>query len=180
MNIAGIDYNNRGICVDNEYRTKNKRIFALGDCIDSAMPKLAHAAEQQAYEVCRIIAGKNYKKSRAIPECCYSHPQMFQVGNTFGELEKLRDFKWIYRENPIAKLQDDQFGIIKMTVNETTHQILKIAMAGWHVSEYSGEAAIIVENGLLVEDVAFSVHPHPTVCEEIEKFARNILDELEG
>ncbi len=180
IDSAGIDYCEQGIIVNKEYKTTNPKVFAIGDCNNSVLPKVAYLAENQAYQVARIINQKSYKCSNAVLECCYAKPQIFQVVHFLAGKDNVIERKCVFKGNPVAKIQNDKYTLLKIGVERNSHKIVKIAMVGNEVINYSGEAVVIVENTLTLEELAFSSHPHPTICEEIQKLAISILNEIDA
>lgn len=181
LNLAAaqIDHNVSGIEVDDNFMTSNKRVFAIGDCI-SGGEKFAHIAEYQAYILAGILCDKQYVQAEGTPMCCYSNPQMMQIFRRGNREQPNLTRKKMYRANPIASIHGERNCMIKMSANRNSHEITAIAAIGEGVSELSGEAAIIINNKMRLENIAYSIHMHPTINEEIHQLAREMLAELEN
>ena len=175
---AKVEFSSFGIKVDKTFRTSNPRIFAIGDCI-SGEAKLAHMAEYQAFLLSRILLDRHYVKKEGMPICCYSNPQMMQIFRKANTEHLQISKKRVYRGNPTARIRNEQNCMIKMTADSVSHEITGFFAIGNGVSEFSGEGAVIINNQMKLEDVAYSIHMHPTINEEIHHLARELLEEAE-
>lgn len=178
LSAAQIDQNICGIDVDENFKTSNPQVYAIGDCISEGK-KFAHMAEYQAFILARIFCDKSYVRAKGVPMCCYSNPPMMQIFQEDEIEQPTITMKRIYRGNPIASIRGERSCMIKMSADRINHEIVAISAIGEGASELSGEAAIIINNKMRLEDIAYSIHMHPTINEEIHQLAREMLEEAE-
>jgi len=175
---AGLTTNNRGqLEVDNHWRSKVKNIWALGDVIHG--PMLAHKAEEEGVAVAESIAGKpGHVNYEAIPNVIYTWPEIASVGASEQELKdkgiKYKVGKFPFLANGRAKCNSDTDGLVKIIADEKTDRLLGFHIIGPHASELIAEAAIAFEFGASAEDIARSVHAHPTLAEAMKEAALDV------
>ena len=173
---AGIQLNERGkIAVNNEtYETSIKGIYAIGDIIDG--PMLAHKAEEEGIAAAEIIAGKpGHVNYAAIPSVVYTAPEVAWVG-TSEEMCKEKGIEvntgtFLFRANARAKAMDEAEGMVKVIADKKTDRLLGVFIAGPHASELIAEAAVAFEFAASSEDIARSIHAHPTLSEALKEAA---------
>jgi dihydrolipoamide dehydrogenase len=175
LDEAGVATDARGrIVVDGDYRTAVPGIYAIGDAI--AGPMLAHKAEEEGVacvERMNGIAGHvNYD---AIPNVVYTWPELASVGMTEKAARaggrSIRTGRFPFRANARARCAGETDGFAKIVADEKTDRVLGIHVIGPHASELIAEAAVAMEFHAASEDIARSVHAHPTLSEVLKEAA---------
>jgi dihydrolipoamide dehydrogenase len=181
---AGVNVDDRGfINVDKQMRTNVEHIFAIGDLV--GQPMLAHKAVHEGHVAAEVIAGqKHYFDPRGIPSVAYTEPEVAWVGVTEKEAKEqglsyeTAVFPWAASGRAIAS--DATNGMTKMIFEKDTGRVLGGAMVGTNAGEMLGEIGLAVEMGADAEDVALTIHAHPTLNESIglasEIFEGSITD----
>jgi len=163
------------IIVDKEFRTNIKHIFAIGDIIGP--PLLAHKATHQGIMVAELIGGgKIPAGSKNIPSCVFTIPPFSSVGLTESQAKDkgyaVKTGKFPFRACGKALAMEEPEGMVKI-VGDETGRLLGLHILGAESSSLIGEAVIALDNGLSVEDLASSIHPHPTLTEPLCEAAEN-------
>jgi len=168
---AGVDVDERGfISVDEQLRTNVSHIHAIGDMI--GQPMLAHKAVHEAHVAAEVIAGKKHAfEPRCIPSVAYTDPEVAWVGLTEREAKEqgidyeTANFPWAASGRAIASARTE--GKTKLIFEKESGQILGGAMVGINAGEMLGEICLAIEMGSNAEDVALTIHAHPTLNESI-------------
>ncbi|HEX2830393.1 MAG TPA: dihydrolipoyl dehydrogenase [Burkholderiales bacterium] len=176
---AGVNVNERGyIPVDKQQRTNVPHIFAIGDVCGE--PMLAHKATHEAKVAAEVIAGhKAFFDARTIPSVAYTDPEIAWMGLTETDAQKQgieyekAVFPWAASGRALSTGRDD--GLTKLITDKNTHQVLGCAIVGVNAGELIAEAVLALEMGADVQDIALSVHPHPTLSETVA-FAAEIAE----
>lgn len=175
----GISCNEHGfIDVNAKMQTKVENIYAIGDVV--GQPMLAHKASREAKVAAESIAGLSSAfDNKAIPAVVFSYPELMSVGLTKEEAQgkgiEVIEKKFPYAALARAYMFDAAQGFIKMVVEAKTNVVLGVHAAGPHVSELVAEATLAIEMGANAEDIALTIHPHPTISEGISELADHIL-----
>ena len=181
---AGVNVDERGfINVSNELRTNVNHIFAIGDVV--GQPMLAHKAVHEAHVAAEVIAGKKHVfEPRCIPSIAYTDPEMAWVGVTEKEAKEqglnieVANFPWAASGRAIASARTE--GKTKLIFDKESGRVLGGAIVGINAGEMLGEIGLAVEMGADAEDVALTIHAHPTLNESIglaaEIFEGSITD----
>ena len=165
-----MDTSGRFIRTDRKCRTSVPGVYAIGDV--SGEPMLAHKASSEGEMVAEIIAGhkREYDKI-AIPAIVFTEPEIVSVGLNPEEAEE-RGEEIIVGKFPLAAngraltLEAEKTGgFIRVTARESDHVILGVQAVGSHVAELHSEFVLALEMGALLEDIAGTVHAHPTMSE---------------
>ena len=160
--------------VDSAYRTNIPSIYAIGDLIPG--PMLAHKASAEGIAVAEIIAGRpgevNYD---AIPSIIYTWPEVASVGLT-EEQVKERDIPYCSGTYPFtgagrARCMGETEGFVKVLAHEKTDRILGVHIIGPRAADMIAESVLAVELGGSSEDIARTVHGHPTFAEALQEAA---------
>lgn len=172
--IANITLEKGFIKVDNQLRTSNENIFAIGDVV--GQPMLAHKAEHEAHVAAEVIAGmKHFFNPIAIPSIAYTFPEVAWSGLTEREArEKGIDyevaiFPWSALGRAIAS---DAGGLTKLIFDKSDGSLIGGAIVGDNAGELLGEISLALEMGCDAEDLALSIHAHPTLHESISLAAK--------
>lgn len=168
---AGIAVDERGfINIDNQCRTNVPHIYAIGDVTGN--PMLAHKATHEGKCAAEVIAGHaSFLDFRAIPAIAYTDPEVAWVGLTEtaakaqGIPYEKAVFPWAASGRALGNGRDD--GLTKILVDPETKRILGTAIVGVNAGELLGEAVLAYEMGADIEDIAMTVHAHPTLSETV-------------
>ncbi|MFH1492083.1 MAG: dihydrolipoyl dehydrogenase [Candidatus Omnitrophota bacterium] len=168
------------IVVNEKMQTNIKNIYAIGDCINS--PMLAHVASAEGILAADVISGKRPKPIdySSIPSAVYSQFQAASVGLTEKNAgDKGLDIvvvKHFYRSCGKAILLHKQDGFIKIIAEKRSGKILGVHIAGHEASELIHEFVVAKSNNLRVQDIAHTVHAHPTLSELAVDAAKAVFD----
>lgn len=180
---AGIDVDERGfIAVDKQMKTNVPGIYAIGDIV--GQPMLAHKASAEGRLAAEVISGKkHYFDPKCIPSVAYTDPEVAWVGLTETQAKaqgisyEKGVFPWMASGRALST--DRTEGLTKLLFDED-HRVIGGAVVGINAGELIGEIALAIEMGCDVEDVALTIHPHPTLSESImmaaEVFEGTITD----
>jgi dihydrolipoamide dehydrogenase len=156
------------IRVDNRQRTADERIFAVGDVVGGMM--LAHKASYEGKVAAEVIAGKpSAFDVRAVPAVVYTDPQIAWCGITEEQARrenlsvKVQRFPWKFSGR--ATTMGAPEGLTKIIVEAESERILGVGICGRDTEGLISEGVLAIEMGALAEDVAASMHPHPTLSE---------------
>lgn len=181
---AGVKVDERGfIAVDKQMRTNVPHIFAIGDVVGN--PMLAHKAMPEGRVAAEVIAGmKHFFDPRCIASVAYTDPEIAWVGMTETEAKAKGIkygkgvFPWAASGRALSVGRSE--GLTKLLVDETTHRVLGAGIVGPNAGELIAELALAIEMGCDVEDLALTIHPHPTLSETValsaEVFEGTITD----
>lgn len=181
---AGVNVDERGfISVDKQQRTNVPHIFAIGDIV--GQPMLAHKAIPEGKVAAEVIAGQqHYFDPKVIPSVAYTDPEVAWVGLTEtqakaeGVAYEVGTFPWAASGRALSMGRDD--GMTKILFDPETHRVLGSTIIGPSAGDLIGEVALAIEMGCEAEDIALTVHPHPTLAETIvqatEAFEGTITD----
>jgi len=165
-----MDATGRFIRIDRQCRTNVPGVYAIGDV--SGEPMLAHKASAQGEMVAEIISGLDREFDKiSIPAIVFTEPEVVSVGLLPDEAEE-RGESVIIGKFPLAAngraltLEAEKTGgFVRVVARESDHVILGIQAVGSHVAELHGEFILALEMGALLEDIAETVHAHPTMTE---------------
>jgi dihydrolipoamide dehydrogenase len=168
---AGVNVDERGfIAVDNQLRTNVPNIYAIGDLV--GQPMLAHKATHEAHVAAEVIAGKKHVfEPRCIPSVAYTDPELAWVGLTEKEAKEkgidygVGSFPWAASGRAIGAGRTE--GFAKTIYDKSNNRIIGAAVAGVNAGEIIGEACLAIEMGCEAEDIALTVHAHPTLSESL-------------
>lgn len=168
---AGIYVDERGfIPTDQQLRTNVSHIFAIGDVIGN--PMLAHKAHAEAHIAAEVIAGKkHYFQPRCIPGVAYTDPEIAWTGLTEKQAKEQGInigkgvFPWMASGRSLSIGREE--GITKVLFNKDTNRIIGGGIVGTNAGELISELSLAVEMGADAEDIALTIHPHPTLSETV-------------
>lgn len=183
---AGVLIDDKGfIPVDEELRSNVSHIFAVGDVVEG--PMLAHKATHQGKVAAEVAAGQFAKfQPAAVPSVAYTDPEVAWVGINEEEAKKegksirVEKFPWAASGRALGSGRPE--GMTKLIFDEDSGHILGAAIVGVGAGELIGECVLALEMGADAEDLALTIHPHPTISESIglsaELFHGSITDLL--
>lgn len=181
---AGVNVTERGfIEVDKQMRTNVPHIYAIGDIV--GQPMLAHKGVHEGHVAAEVIAGKkHYFDPKVIPSIAYTEPEMAWVGLTEKEAKaqnisyETAIFPWAASGRAIAS--DCADGMTKLIFDKQTNRVIGGAIVGTNGGELLGEIGLAIEMGCDAEDMALTIHAHPTLHESVglasEIFEGSITD----
>lgn len=172
---AGIELDERKrVKTDVGFQTNVPGIYAIGDVI--AGPMLAHKAEDEGVAVAELIAGKaGHVNYDVIPNIIYTDPEVCSTGLTEKDAKdrgiEVRTGKFPFTANGRALANDATEGFIKVVADAKTDRVLGVQMIGKNTSELIAAAVAHMEYGGSAEDIARTVHAHPTLSEALKEAA---------
>jgi dihydrolipoyl dehydrogenase len=156
------------VIVDEQQRTADERIFAIGDVVGGYM--LAHKAMREGKVAAEVIAGGPAAFDvRAIPAVVYTDPQIAWCGVTAEQARRenrpirVQRFPWKFSGR--ATTMGAPEGLTKIIADPETQRIIGVGIVGRDTEGLISEGVLAIEMGALVEDMALSIHPHPTLSE---------------
>ncbi|ORU89799.1 MAG: dihydrolipoyl dehydrogenase [Cycloclasticus sp. symbiont of Poecilosclerida sp. M] len=172
---APVDLDERGfIEVDEIWQTNQPCVYAIGDLIRG--PMLAHKASEEGVAVAEVIYGEEPKINYdVIPSVIYTSPEIAWVGQTEQHLksagEKTKVGIFPFAASSRAQVLGDTTGMVKIISSEETDQILGVHIVGPQASELLAEAVLAMEYSASTEDIALTIHAHPTLSEALHEAA---------
>ncbi|MCB8814079.1 dihydrolipoyl dehydrogenase [Desulfosporosinus shakirovi] len=172
----GLELDRGAIKVNAQMQTNLPNVYAIGDVVGGIM--LAHVASEEGIIAVEHIAGHSVEMSyRAIPSAIFTHPEIAVVGFTEQELKASgKDYsvsKFPFSANGKALALGESIGIVKILAN-AEGVVIGASIMGPQASTLIAELVIAVEKGLPAEDIARTVHAHPTLPETIMEAAHGI------
>lgn len=177
---VGIAVDEKGfVKVNAQRRTNVPHIFAIGDV--ACQPMLAHKASHEGVMVAEIIAGKNRAyEVKTVPSVIFVDPEIAAAGMTEEEAKaagytdlKIGKFPFAANGRAVSLMETD--GFVKIIADAKTHIVLGVHIVGPEASNLISEAALAVEMGARLEDLALTIHPHPTLGETMMEAAEATL-----
>ena len=172
LEAANVYVNERGfIKVDKQMRTTQPNIYAVGDIV--GQPMLAHKGVHEAHVAAQVAAGdaNSFFDARVIPSVAYTSPEVAWAGVT--ELQAAAQnlsiekaiFPWAASGRALANGCD--YGFTKLIIDKNTHRVVGGALVGPNAGDMISEIALAIEMDATVQDIALTIHPHPTLGESI-------------
>ncbi len=155
--------------IDNRCATSMKNVWAIGDL--TGEPMLAHKGSAQGEVVAEILAGHDRTFDPVtIAAVCFTEPEIVSAGLGPSDVEGRADvitasFPLMAIGRALAIEAGDDGGFVRVIASKTDHRLLGIQAVGQHVSELSNSFAQMLEMGAVLEDVAGTIHVHPTLGE---------------
>lgn len=166
---AGIDLDDHGLVrIDDQCRTSKENIYAIGDIV-KGLP-LAHKASYEGKVAAEAISGeKSVIDYLAMPAVVFSDPEMATVGYTEAEAKdegiEIKAAKFPFGANGRALSLNDSDGSLKLITRKNDGLVIGGQIVGPNASEMIGEITLAIESGMTAEDIALTVHTHPTLGE---------------
>jgi len=174
-----VTVNERGfIQVDRQRQTADKRIYAIGDVAGD--PMLAHKASREGMVAAEVIAGRpSVFDAAAVPAVVYTSPELAWCGLTEAEARaagreyKLGKFGWGASGRAIAMGRPE--GLTKIIADTKTRRVIGVGIVGEHAGDLIAEAVLAMEMGAEAEDIAMTIHPHPSTSETVMEAAESVF-----
>ncbi|NBJ11085.1 dihydrolipoyl dehydrogenase [Microvirga arsenatis] len=172
-----LDMDGPFIRIDERCQTSMRGIYAIGDV--TGEPMLAHRAMAQGEMVAEIVAGhRRVWDKRAIPAVCFTDPEIVAVGLTPEEAQKMGEVRighFPFSANGRAMTKLGEEGFVRVVARADNHLVLGIHAVGQGVSELSAAFGLALEMGARIEDIAGTIHSHPTQGEAFQEAALKTL-----
>lgn len=168
---TNVKINDKGFVeVDDQQRTADENIFAIGDIAGD--PMLAHKAAYEGKIAVEVLAGKDVKaNAKAIPAVVFTDPELAWAGPTEAELKaagvkyQAAKYPWLAsgRAHAISRTE----GATKILVEPETEKVIGAAIVGAGAGELIAEATLAIEQGITAHQLAQTIHAHPTMSETV-------------
>lgn len=170
LEAAGVEFSSKGIVTDNNMRTSQPHIYAIGDVNGKQM--LAHAATFMGIRAINDILGKTDNiRFDIMPSAIFTYPEAASVGLTEDQCKEnatvCRSLKGYYRSNGKALAINDTEGMIKIVVGETG-TIIGCSAFGAHAADIIQEVTAHMNHNATINDIASTIHIHPTLSEILQ------------
>ncbi|HDV6056357.1 TPA: dihydrolipoyl dehydrogenase [Staphylococcus pseudintermedius] len=176
---VGVKLTDRGLVeVDKHSRTSVDSIYAIGDIVPG-LP-LAHKASYEAKVAAEAIAGQNSEVDYiGMPAVCFTEPELAQVGYTEAQAKEegldIKASKFPYQANGRALSLNDTNGFVKLVTLKEDDTLIGAQVVGTNASDVIAELGLAIEAGMNAEDIALTVHAHPTLGEMSMEAAEKAL-----
>lgn len=162
------------IRVDEQQRTSQDNIFAIGDV--AGPPLLAHKASYEGMIAAEAIAGrKTGNDARAVPAVVYTEPEIATCGLSEKKAKerdiKYKKVKFPWTASGRALAMNAKSGFTKLLIDPETERILGAGIVGKNAGDLISELVLALEMAATAEDIALSIHPHPTLSETVMEAA---------
>jgi len=181
LEATGVEVDPRGfIEVDARQQTNVAQLYAVGDVC--GQPMLAHKASHEGEVVAEVIAGHaRINDARTIPNVVFTEPEIASAGLGEDEAKQagyaIEIGKFPFAASGRAMAIDETAGFVKVIIDKADNRLLGIHVVGPEASDLISEGALAIEMGAYAEDIALTVHPHPTLGEAVMEAAKHALGE---
>ena len=181
LDKLGVAYTRKGITVNASMETSVPGIYAIGDV--TGMSMLAHSAAHMGIVAAANACGAQETMDyTAIPSCIFTTPEIAAVGLTEQECKaqnrKVVISKFNFAGNGKAITMGETEGLVKLIADAETHKLLGCHIMGPHASDLIMEGTLAVQMGLTAEQVATTIHPHPTLSEAVDEAALGLFGNM--
>jgi dihydrolipoamide dehydrogenase len=178
LEAIDLDMDGPFIRIDDKCRASMRGIYAIGDV--TGEPMLAHRAMAQGEMVAEIVAGQNRSWDKiCIPAVCFTNPEIVTTGLSPEDAKaadiEVRTGVFPFRANGRAMTLENEAGFIRVVARADNHLLLGIQGVGAGISELSAAFSLALEMGARLEDIAGTIHAHPTQGEGVLEAALNAL-----
>lgn len=168
---AGVEVGERGlITVDAQGRTNKPNIYAIGDIVPGLA--LAHKASYEAKIAAEAISGKKVAVDyKAMPAVCFTDPELASVGLTQAEAKEqgmdVKASKFPLQANGRALSLNATEGFVRLVTTKEDNVLVGAQVAGVGASDIIAELGLAIESGMNAEDIALTIHAHPSLAETV-------------
>ncbi|HZT06170.1 MAG TPA: dihydrolipoyl dehydrogenase [Chloroflexota bacterium] len=168
LSDAGVAYEPKGIPTDGQMRTNVPHIFAIGDVTGGS--QLAHVATHQGFIAAETIAGNGGHSfdPRAVPSAIFTQPEIASVGlheADIGDGWEVDVHRFPFLASGRAVATGETTGFVKVLADRNTHEVLGVQIVGERAGDLIAEAALAVRLRATLDDLAATIHVHPTYSE---------------
>ncbi|MHA1993008.1 MAG: dihydrolipoyl dehydrogenase [Candidatus Hodarchaeales archaeon] len=180
LTVLNIELDEKGyIIVDEKQQTSTLGVYAVGDC--TGPPYLAHRATKQGIIAAEVIGGLPSESDfQSIPVAIFTEPEISYAGLSETQAKQagfdVISGRAAFGTSPRAMTQMAEDGYVKVIADKATGQLLGVQIIGSDASNLISEIALALEMGATVEDLSFTIHPHPTLPEMIMEAADAALN----
>lgn len=180
LDNAGIDFDKKGIKVDENYQTNIEGIYAIGDVIGGMM--LAHEASHEGKSVAERIMGADVSEGHdVVPSCIFISPEIATVGLTEEEAkEKGLNYKvgkFMFGANGKALAMGEPQGFVKVISEGEENTIIGVHIMGPHASDLIHEGTLAIRKKMSAKDISDTIHAHPTLSESFVEAVMGLTNE---
>lgn len=174
-----IDLDKSGVIVDDFMRTSLKNVYAVGDITGKF--QLAHVAAHQGIVAASNALGENKRMDyRAVPSCIFTNPEIAYVGLTESEAREIygddiRVGRFPFVASGRALTLGESLGFVKIVADSRWNEILGVHIIGPGATELIAEAALAIRLECTAQELADTIHAHPTLSETIMEAAMDLL-----
>ena len=178
MNTS-IQFDDKGIQVNEFYQTAESHIYAIGDCIPTL--QLAHVAAKEGELAVAHLAEESVEPLNYshVPRCTYASPEVATVGYTSNDIpedKKVKIGSFPFSGNGKALIHGDSTGFVEVIRDEETDDLLGISIIGPHATELISEGALGLYLNATPLEMGETVHPHPSLTEAVMEAALDTYD----
>ncbi|MCA9699004.1 MAG: dihydrolipoyl dehydrogenase, partial [Myxococcales bacterium] len=176
LETLGVAIDERGfIKVDARLQTNVPGVYAVGDVC--GQPMLAHKASHEGEVLAEVIAGKKtINDARSIPNVVFTEPEIASAGMGEDEAKAaghdIEIGKFPFAASARAMAIDETGGFVKVIIDKADNRVLGIHVVGPEASDLISEGSLAIEMGAFAEDIALTIHPHPTLGEAVMEAAK--------
>jgi dihydrolipoamide dehydrogenase len=182
LDRVGVTADEKGFVeVDPHFQTSVPGIYAVGDVIGGKM--LAHKGSEEGVVIAERIAGRDSEMDYfPIPGVVYTHPEIATVGLSEEEAKaaghEIRVGRFPFSANGRARSMNDTVGFVKLVADAETDRMLGCHILGPRAGDLIAEVVAAAAFRASAEDIALTVHAHPTLAEAIKEAALDVHDEV--
>lgn len=179
---VGVKTGRGKILVDDRMETNVPGIYAIGDVVGGIM--LAHVASREGIVAVNNCIGRPSRIDyRVVPACIYTQPEVASIGlretSELGQTASKEGYeikvgKFPFSASGKAVCIGEPIGFVKIIADAKTNKVLGVHIIGPHVTDLIGEVALAMQGGMPVEEIANTIHAHPTLCETIMEAAEDV------
>lgn len=178
LETVGVKLDGKIIQVDDRCRTSIEGLYAIGDCAEAR--QYAHLASRMGVVAAENATGHAARDPRTVvPVGIYTHPEVATVGLSEAEAatsgKKVRVARFFYQASGMARAYGETEGQVKLIADETLGEILGGVVIGQHATDVIQPIALAMRNELTVDELAETIHPHPTFVEGVMEAAESWL-----
>lgn len=173
LEAVGVDYDKKGVTVNERMQTTNPRIYAAGDICSPY--QFTHAADFMARIVIQnaLFKGRKTSTSLVMPWCTYTSPEIAHVGLYEGQAKEqgidVDTFVQKFDDVDRAILDGEENGFVKVHVRKGTDRIVGATIVARHAGDMISEITLAMTHGLGLKKIGSTIHPYPTQAEAIRK-----------
>lgn len=178
LEAAGVDFDKKGVQVNQYYQTSAENIYAIGDVINTV--QLAHVAAKEAELAVEHIAGEPTEELNYldIPRGIYTYPEIASVGQTDGTnvlAEDVMKGQFDWQANGKALIENQTVGFVQVFADGQNDDFIGLSIVGGHATDLISEASLALYLNATPHEIGQTVHPHPTQSEAIMEASNDVF-----